>query len=120
MTSEVVDSENPDPVVGTSKQRLLDLLGPGLITGAADDDPSGIATYSQPVPGLCRFSFPAPPWRSTVEPNRELCLPSSTTSNLGGTNLGTAGSLSAAATFPDHLDLCTRHPSVIHDRSPFY
>ena len=25
----------------------LDKLGPGLITGAADDDPSGIATYSQ-------------------------------------------------------------------------
>src|SRR5476651_96832 len=23
------------------------LLGPGLVTGAADDDPSGIATYSQ-------------------------------------------------------------------------
>src|SRR6185437_9259984 len=47
MTSEVGDSENPDPVVGTSKPRLLDVLGPGLITGAADDDPSGIATYSQ-------------------------------------------------------------------------
>ncbi len=27
--------------------RFLRLLGPGLITGAADDDPSGIATYSQ-------------------------------------------------------------------------
>jgi Mn2+/Fe2+ NRAMP family transporter len=26
---------------------LLKRLGPGLITGAADDDPSGIATYSQ-------------------------------------------------------------------------
>ena len=26
---------------------LLRLLGPGLITGADDDDPSGIATYSQ-------------------------------------------------------------------------
>ena len=26
---------------------LFDKLGPGLITGAADDDPSGIATYSQ-------------------------------------------------------------------------
>jgi len=26
--------------------RLFDELGPGLITGAADDDPSGIATYS--------------------------------------------------------------------------
>jgi Mn2+/Fe2+ NRAMP family transporter len=25
----------------------LSKLGPGLITGAADDDPSGIATYSQ-------------------------------------------------------------------------
>jgi Mn2+/Fe2+ NRAMP family transporter len=27
--------------------RLLSILGPGLITGASDDDPSGIATYSQ-------------------------------------------------------------------------
>jgi len=28
-------------------QSWLDKLGPGLISGAADDDPSGIATYSQ-------------------------------------------------------------------------
>jgi len=28
-------------------KRFLKLLGPGLITGASDDDPSGIATYSQ-------------------------------------------------------------------------
>lgn len=28
-------------------QTLVDKLGPGLITGASDDDPSGIATYSQ-------------------------------------------------------------------------
>jgi len=27
--------------------RILAVLGPGLITGASDDDPSGIATYSQ-------------------------------------------------------------------------
>lgn len=27
--------------------RSLRILGPGLVTGAADDDPSGIATYSQ-------------------------------------------------------------------------
>ena len=27
--------------------RFLHVLGPGLVTGAADDDPSGIATYSQ-------------------------------------------------------------------------
>lgn len=30
-----------------SKQRWWKQLGPGLVTGAADDDPSGIATYSQ-------------------------------------------------------------------------
>ena len=29
------------------RRGLLALLGPGLITGASDDDPSGIATYSQ-------------------------------------------------------------------------
>src|SRR4029077_10190629 len=29
-------------------------LGPGLITGAADDDPSGIATYAQ---GGARFGY---------------------------------------------------------------
>jgi len=28
-------------------RKLADRLGPGLITGAADDDPSGLATYSQ-------------------------------------------------------------------------
>jgi Mn2+/Fe2+ NRAMP family transporter len=29
------------------KAAIFEQLGPGLITGAADDDPSGIATYSQ-------------------------------------------------------------------------
>jgi NRAMP (natural resistance-associated macrophage protein)-like metal ion transporter len=28
-------------------RRFLKILGPGLVTGASDDDPSGIATYSQ-------------------------------------------------------------------------
>src|SRR6185436_2089164 len=28
-------------------RRVWQALGPGLVTGAADDDPSGIATYSQ-------------------------------------------------------------------------
>jgi NRAMP (natural resistance-associated macrophage protein)-like metal ion transporter len=36
------------------KATLLQKLGPGLITGAADDDPSGIATYSQ---GGAQFGF---------------------------------------------------------------
>jgi hypothetical protein len=29
------------------RTKLADIMGPGLITGASDDDPSGIATYSQ-------------------------------------------------------------------------
>jgi NRAMP (natural resistance-associated macrophage protein)-like metal ion transporter len=35
------DIKQPD------RPKLLQVLGPGLITGASDDDPSGIATYSQ-------------------------------------------------------------------------
>src|SRR5882724_2868847 len=31
----------------TQKISWIRRLGPGLITGAADDDPSGVATYSQ-------------------------------------------------------------------------
>jgi len=34
-------------MVATSSPGLIKRLGPGVITGAADDDPSGIATYSQ-------------------------------------------------------------------------
>ena len=37
-----------------SAKRLLRMLGPGLVTGAADDDPSGIATYSQ---GGAQFGY---------------------------------------------------------------
>jgi Mn2+/Fe2+ NRAMP family transporter len=31
----------------SSVSQFFARLGPGLITGASDDDPSGIATYSQ-------------------------------------------------------------------------
>jgi NRAMP (natural resistance-associated macrophage protein)-like metal ion transporter len=37
----------PDTVKQPIWPKLLDVMGPGLITGASDDDPSGIATYSQ-------------------------------------------------------------------------
>ena len=39
----------PRKEIGPAKQVniFFRLLGPGLVTGAADDDPSGIATYSQ-------------------------------------------------------------------------
>jgi NRAMP (natural resistance-associated macrophage protein)-like metal ion transporter len=49
VTFEIEQEANagPSAVVGSSKPRLLGILGPGLITGASDDDPSGISTYSQ-------------------------------------------------------------------------
>ncbi len=35
------------PVKRPKHPKLMRIMGPGLITGASDDDPSGIATYSQ-------------------------------------------------------------------------
>ena len=45
----MADAASPDPdlVKQPEKPKLLQVMGPGLITGASDDDPSGIATYSQ-------------------------------------------------------------------------
>lgn len=41
-------ASTPEPVLSkTGEESWVKKLGPGLITGAADDDPSGIATYSQ-------------------------------------------------------------------------
>ncbi|HYY96631.1 MAG TPA: divalent metal cation transporter, partial [Pyrinomonadaceae bacterium] len=47
-----IPHEKPEGVTPPAKEgegpvrRFLDLLGPGLITGASDDDPSGIGTYT--------------------------------------------------------------------------
>jgi NRAMP (natural resistance-associated macrophage protein)-like metal ion transporter len=49
-TATTNDPTTPQPAALEEKRgwfRFLKILGPGLITGAADDDPSGIATYSQ-------------------------------------------------------------------------
>ena len=43
-----------EQVESSDRDRWWKKLGPGLITGAADDDPSGIATYSQ---GGAQFGF---------------------------------------------------------------
>ena len=42
-----MDTLTQDPVKQPTRPKLLQVMGPGLITGASDDDPSGIATYSQ-------------------------------------------------------------------------
>lgn len=41
------DNEKCSPAPKKTAASWLKKMGPGLITGAADDDPSGIATYSQ-------------------------------------------------------------------------
>jgi len=41
------DQLGPDTIKQPARPRLRDVMGPGLITGASDEDPSGIATYSQ-------------------------------------------------------------------------
>ena len=40
-------SDSPSDKLGVKLSQILKALGPGVITGAADDDPSGIATYAQ-------------------------------------------------------------------------
>src|SRR5689334_8983861 len=48
-TKAFVAAFNPAPMTDSKRPARMPfrLLGPGLVTGAADDDPSGIATYSQ-------------------------------------------------------------------------
>ncbi len=46
-TSRASSTSPQAPRKKRSFGRILEILGPGLVTGAADDDPSGIATYSQ-------------------------------------------------------------------------
>jgi len=62
---ELAAKEVSAAVEGGGWGRLWRLLGPGLITGASDDDPSGIATYSQvgaqygyAMTWLMLFSYP--------------------------------------------------------------
>ena len=45
--ADIVRSAGSEGMTRMGLQRLWRALGPGLVTGAADDDPSGIATYSQ-------------------------------------------------------------------------
>jgi NRAMP (natural resistance-associated macrophage protein)-like metal ion transporter len=47
MTSVINSVSNYTGSILLSARRLVRQFGPGLVTGAADDDPSGIATYSQ-------------------------------------------------------------------------
>ena len=44
--TDAAEPPRTPPVRRSALRRFYDALGPGLVAGAADDDPSGIATYS--------------------------------------------------------------------------
>ncbi|HLY06986.1 MAG TPA: divalent metal cation transporter [Rhizomicrobium sp.] len=46
-TAARIEEQPSTTTSGNPVLRWLGILGPGLVTGAADDDPSGIGTYSQ-------------------------------------------------------------------------
>jgi len=59
------EPQTPDPRPPEKPRHFWQVLGPGLITGASDDDPSGIGTYAQAGASLgfatlwlALFSFP--------------------------------------------------------------
>jgi len=54
MASMMTNVSNYTGSMISSALRLFRMFGPGLVTGAADDDPSGIATYSQ---GGAQFGY---------------------------------------------------------------
>jgi NRAMP (natural resistance-associated macrophage protein)-like metal ion transporter len=66
--AEELLAETPDQPVKHRKKgfgRFMRILGPGIVTGAADDDPSGIATYTQAgaqfglaLPWTMLFTYP--------------------------------------------------------------
>jgi hypothetical protein len=68
-------------------RRLLSALGPGLMTGAADDDPSGIATYSQAGAqfgfGLTWTMFLTLPFMAAIQ----ICIGWQTRKGLAGSSL---------------------------------
>ncbi|HEY8886794.1 MAG TPA: divalent metal cation transporter [Candidatus Microsaccharimonas sp.] len=64
---ELLKSPNDPPAKKKKKgfSRFMRIIGPGVVTGAADDDPSGIATYTQAgaqfglqLPWTMLFTYP--------------------------------------------------------------
>ena len=82
--------------------RFLRILGPGIITGAADDDPSGIATYSQ---AGAQFGF-ATPWVMV------LCYPLMTAVQEACMRIGAVTGQGLSAVIRDHYPKYLLYPVV--------
>lgn len=88
-------------------KRLLMILGPGLITGASDDDPSGIGTYTQ---AGAAFGFTtlwtAPVTLPMMAAVQFICAKIGLVSGMGPA--GAAKVLSALGRLRGHLTACDR------------
>ncbi|HXH26867.1 MAG TPA: divalent metal cation transporter [Candidatus Acidoferrum sp.] len=83
--------------------RFLRILGPGIVTGAADDDPSGIATYSQ---AGAQFGFHMP-WTMLFT------LPLMTAVQEACARVGAVTGKGLAAAIRDHYPKKVLYPVVL-------
>jgi NRAMP (natural resistance-associated macrophage protein)-like metal ion transporter len=100
-------AESPAPLGSQRRKnkpfgRFLRILGPGIITGAADDDPSGIATYSQ---AGAQFGF-ATPWVML------LCYPLMTAVQEACMRIGAVTGKGLAAVIREHYPKWLLYPVV--------
>ena len=98
----------PDPTVeelrreSNPAKRFLKLLGPGIITGASDDDPSGIGTYAQ---AGAQFGF-ATLWLTIV------MLPMMTTVQYLCAKIGLVSGRGLAGVLREHYPRWVLYPAV--------
>jgi NRAMP (natural resistance-associated macrophage protein)-like metal ion transporter len=99
----------PDPMAAELRaeknplKRLVRVLGPGLITGASDDDPSGIGTYAQ---AGARYGF-ATLWATL------LLLPLMTAVQYMCAKIGLVTGRGLAGVLREHYPRAVVYPAVI-------
>jgi NRAMP (natural resistance-associated macrophage protein)-like metal ion transporter len=109
-TEPVVDPGRPaDPMVKDLRRetnpfkRFLLILGPGLVTGASDDDPSGIGTYAQ---AGARYGY-ATLW-TTV-----LMLPMMSAVQYISAKIGLVSGRGLAGVLREHYPRAVLYPTVL-------
>ncbi|HLX34179.1 MAG TPA: divalent metal cation transporter [Candidatus Limnocylindrales bacterium] len=96
MTAELRAEKSP-------LKRLLKVLGPGVVTGASDDDPSGIGTYAQ---AGARYGF-ATLWATL------LMLPLMTAVQYMCAKIGLVSGRGLAGVLREHYPRAVVYPAVI-------
>lgn len=105
-----IDPDRPvDPTVVELRRepnpakRFVKLLGPGIITGASDDDPSGIGTYAQ---AGAQFGY-STLWLTVV------MLPMMTTIQYVSAKIGLVSGRGLAGVLREHYPRWVLYPSIL-------